>query len=149
MPRDSPQSPCAMRSTRPESQRWSGKSVMIILSEPVPYRCRRAIRRLRSSDDRSEQSYRFVRSVGIGKKSENPRHRACGTETVSHGRCVRAEPRKNGKRTVERGRNTDARNWPRAPGPKTVGQDSNLVIEFVEHMTMSEYYLRSFRRRSQ
>ncbi len=36
-------SPCAMRSTRPEPQRWSGKSVMIIHSirtgaEPVPAR---------------------------------------------------------------------------------------------------------------
>ena len=40
---------------------------MTILSESVPYR--RKIRRLRSSDDRSEQLYRFVRTAGIGKKS--------------------------------------------------------------------------------
>src|SRR5271157_143415 len=69
--------------------------------------------------------------------------------TLDHGRCVRVAIRKNGKRAVEPRRNTDARNWPGAPGPKIVGQDSNLVIESLEQLTMSESCRRLLRSRSQ
>jgi hypothetical protein len=69
--------------------------------------------------------------------------------TLAHGQCVRTEKRKNGKRTVERRRNTDARNWPRALGRKIVGQDSNLVIQYSEHITIFELCPGLFRGSSQ
>jgi hypothetical protein len=50
---------------------------------------------------------------------------------------VRAEKRKYGKRAVEPRRSTDARNRPRALGPKLVLEDSALVIQCREQLAIS------------
>src|SRR5208337_838470 len=79
-----------------------------------------------------------------GRRSRHPRVPSTGKASILSCEFLlfsRTNSRalgKNGKRTVKPRRSTDARNWPRAPGPKIVGQDSNLVIECLEQLTMSE-----------
>ena len=103
MPRILPKSPCAMRSTRPEPQRWSGKSDMIIHSirtgaVQVPVRDQTTAEQRRSSLNNR------IGSCGVLASAKSRKIRGTGPalwQPLPMAQCVRTEKRKNGKRTVE------------------------------------------------